>query len=179
MAYAIISASCKLNKCQCKDGYLIVAFFVLRKLREKKNSVSAVVEISRSRSLFEAFKTLRFERYESKSKKFRGKLKSLNFHRNTCNNSLQFHWHISIRVHLNLRGPGQLHKAIFPLLFIRFWVFRHKISHCFNRVEPDALEGNVKKEYLDPSGYKTQRLCHFFWNTHAFLKKNEVVFFSH
>lgn len=146
--------------------------------KKKIQSLSAVVKISRSRFLFEALKTLCFERYESKSKKFRERLKSLNFHRSTCNNSLQFHWHISNRVHLNLRGPGQLHKAIFQFLFIRFWVFRHKISRCFNWVEPDTLEGNVKKEYVDPSGFKIQRLCHFSGIHTPFFKKKWVVFFS-
>lgn len=46
---------------------------------------------SQSRFLFEALKTLRFKKCVSKSKKFRERLKSINFHHNMCNNSLQFH----------------------------------------------------------------------------------------
>ena len=59
--------------------------------RKKIQSKSTVVEISRSRSPFEALKTLRFKKCVSKSKKFRERLKSINFDHNMCNNSLQFH----------------------------------------------------------------------------------------
>ena len=62
--------------------------------RKKILSRSTVVEISRSRSLFEALKTLGFKKFISKSKKFRERRKSINFHHNMCYNSLQFHRHI-------------------------------------------------------------------------------------
>ena len=59
--------------------------------RKKIQSRSTVVEISRSRSLFEALKTLLFEKYVPKSKKFCERLKSINFYRDMCDNSPQFY----------------------------------------------------------------------------------------
>lgn len=59
--------------------------------KKKVQSWSTVVEISHSRSLFKALKTLRFKKYICKSKKFPERLKSINFHHNMHNNYLQFH----------------------------------------------------------------------------------------
>ena len=57
-----------------------LALYFETSARKKIQSRSTVVKLSRSRSLFEALKTLRFKKYVSKSKKFRERLKSINFH---------------------------------------------------------------------------------------------------
>ena len=68
-----------------------LALYFETSARKKIESRPTVVEISRSRSLFEALKILLFEKYVSKSKKFCERLKSINFYRNMCDNSLQFY----------------------------------------------------------------------------------------
>ena len=51
-------------------------------------------------------------------------------------------------------------------------MFRHKITHYFNRVKTSTLEGNVWRNKLTPEGPKSSVYAHF-WNTH--LNRCEVV----
>ena len=59
-----------------------LALYFETSARKKIHSQSTVIKMSRSRSFFEALKTLHFKKYVSKSKKFCERLKSINFHHN-------------------------------------------------------------------------------------------------